>query len=158
MKWLISGFGSYEKEAFDILGSYSLRQIESDIGSSRFGEVLEELGSGTQHQYVRNLLQTRVANIEYKGGLEIQMTEDGSSNNFLQWSLKYQFESIYDRINEWERIDSAGYSLPYSADELQLSQVLKTENELNSSRLSGYFQDTYTYRKAGKRELRLSMD
>jgi hypothetical protein len=157
MKWLFSGFGSYEKEAFDILGSYSLRQIESDIGSSRFGEVLEELGSGTQHQYVRNLLQTRVANIEYKGGLEIQMTEDGSTNNFLQWSLKYQFESIYDRINEWERIDSAGYSLPYSADELQLSQVLKTENELNSSRLSGYFQDTYTYRKAGKRELRLSM-
>ena len=157
MKWLFSGFGSYEKEAFDILGSYSLRQIESDIGSSRFGEVLEELGSGTQHQYVRNLLQTRVANIEYKGGLEIQMTEDGSTNNFLQWSLKYQFESIYDRINEWERIDSAGYSLPYSADELQLSQVLKTENKLNSSRLSGYFQDTYTYRKAGKRELRLSM-
>ncbi|MFM7090482.1 MAG: TonB-dependent receptor [Bacteroidota bacterium] len=157
MKWLISGFGSFEKESFDILGSYSLRQIESDLGSSRFGEVLEELGSGTQHQYVRNLLQTRVRNIEYKGGLEIQLDKAGAINHFLQWSLKYHLESIYDRINEWERLDSAGYSLPYSPDLFQLSQVLKTENELNSSRLSAYFQDTYTYRKAGKRELRLSL-
>lgn len=157
MKLLMSGFGSYEKESFDILGSYSLRQIDSDLGSSRFGEVLEELGSGTQHQYVRNLLQTRVGNIEYKGGLEIQQAEGGAKNHFLQWSLKYQLESINDRINEWERIDSAGYSLPYNPNIFQLSQVLKTENELNSSRLSAYFQDTYTYRKVGKREIRLSM-
>jgi hypothetical protein len=157
MKLLISGFGSYEKESFDILGSYSLRQIDSDLGSSRFGEVLEELGSGTQHQYVRNLLQTRVGNMEYKGGLEIPLAADGAKTHFLQWSLKYQGESINDRINEWERIDSAGYSLPYHPDILRLSQVLKTENELNSSRFSAYFQDTYTVRKAGKGELRLSM-
>jgi len=157
MKWLMSGFGSAERESFDILGQYSLRQIESDLGSSRFGEVLEELGSGTQHQYVRNFLQTQVGNVEWRGGLEILRPGVERREHFLQWSLRYQREDIRDRINEWERIDSAGYSLPYDPDLFRVSQVFKTENSLISARWSGFFQDTYTYRNPGKQELRLSL-
>ena len=113
LKFLASDFRSDEKERFDILGDYSLRQIESNLGSGGFGEVVAELGAGTQHQYVRNFLNLRTWNLEHRGGWELQTVPKASgatAGHFLQWSLKYQRESIEDRINEWERLDSAGYT------------------------------------------------
>ncbi len=182
IKFLASTFRSDENERFDIIGRYSLRQIESDFGSDEFGEVVAELGSGTQHNYVRNFLDAQVTNVEVKGGVEMavgslqstvdslqstvvssQSGEAGFSNNettkshFLQWSLKYQREDIEDRINEWERLDSAGYSLRYDTTQLLLSYVLKTQNKLGSNRLSAYLQDTYTWRRDSVGELKFSL-
>jgi hypothetical protein len=160
LKFLLSRFQSDENERFDIIGRYSLRQIESGLGSDNFGEVLAELGNGIQHQYVRNFLDIRLHNAEVKGGLELQQPTQKTLNtasHFLQWSVKYQNESIMDRIHEWERLDSAGYSLPYDTSAVQLYYVLRTRNELSSQRLNGYFQDTYTLRNDEKGELRLSL-
>ncbi len=160
LKFLVSRFQSDENERFDIIGRYSLRQIDSNLGSDTFGEVLAELGNGTQHLYVRNFLDIRLYNAEVKGGLELQpnfKNPQTSGTHFLQWSLKYQREDIQDRINEWERLDSAGYSLPYDTNFVLLYNVLKTRNALTSNRLNGFFQNTYTVRRDEKGELRLSL-
>jgi hypothetical protein len=160
LKFLMSRFQSNENERFDIIGRYSLRQIESNLGSDNFGEVLAELGNGTQHQYVRNFLDIRLYNGEVKGGLEVQQeykNPEKTGTHFLQWSVKYQNEAIEDRINEWERLDSAGYSLPYDTNFVQLYYVLKTRNELLSNRFSGFFQNTYTVRRDERGEMRLSL-
>lgn len=159
LKLLGSTYRSDENEAFDILGSYSLRQIDSNLGSGNFGEVVAELGTGTQQQYVRNFLNAEVTNLEHRGGIELQVdhnTIDVTSSHFLQWSAKFQQELIDDSINEWERLDSAGFSLPYDPSEVLLASVLKTRNLLNSNRLSAFFQDTYTFRNENKGELRIS--
>jgi len=157
LKFLFSAFRSDENERIDIIGRYSLRQIESGLGSDNFGEVLAELGAGTQHQYVRNFLDIQLYNAEHKGGIEIQKgNEEVDASHFFQWSVKAQHERIDDRINEWERLDSAGYSLQYDTSQVLLFQSLKTSNSLQSNRLSAYLQDTYTWRRDEKRELRLS--
>lgn len=159
LKFLASAFRSDENERIDIIGRYSLRQIESNIGSDNFGEVLAELGTGTQHQYVRNSLDIDIVNFEHKGGLELQQDNKDlavTSSHFLQWSAKFQSENINDRINEWERLDSAGYSLPYDTNSVQLYNVLKTRNTLSSNRLTAYVQDTYTWRKDDVAEWRVS--
>ena len=159
LKLLTSTYRSDENEAFDILGSYSLRQVDSNLGSGDFGEVIAELGVGTQQEYVRNFLNTEVQNIEHRGGIEFQMDHNSievTSSHFLQWSAKYQREDIKDRINEWERLDSAGFSLPYSDSEVLLFDVLKTDNELISNRYTAFFQDTYTFRNESVSEWRLS--
>jgi hypothetical protein len=175
VKFLASTYRSDENERFDIIGRYSLRQIESDLGSDDFGEVIAELGAGTQHQYVRNFLDAQVTNAEVKGGVEFQSSVSSlqssvpspqspvtshqspiTKSHFLQWSLKYQREDIEDRINEWERLDSAGYSLRYDTTQLLLFSVLKTQNKLTSNRLSAYLQDTYTWRRDSLGELKLS--
>lgn len=159
LKFLGSTFHSDENERFDIIGRYSLRQIESDLGSDNFGEVIAELGTGTQHQFARNFLDFNVTNFQHKGGIEINSDPDDpavSSSHFLQWSVKYQNEGIVDKINEWERLDSAGYSLSYDPDEVQLFSVLKSQNRLFSNRITAYFQDTYTFRKEDTREFVLS--
>lgn len=157
LKFLVSAFRSDENERIDVVGRYSLRQIDSNLGSDNFGEVLSELGAGTQQQYVRNFLDIQIYNAEHKGGIELQKgNEEVEASHFIQWSVKAQHERIDDMLNEWERLDSAGYSLPFDTNQVLLSTVLKTTNSLQSYRFSTYVQDTYTWRKDEKAEIRLS--
>lgn len=159
LKFLGSTYGSDENENIDIIGDYSLRQIESGLGSSDFGEVLAELGTGTQHQFVRNRLDTRVINLQHKGGWEIPKnnTSEGiTSSHFIQWGLKVQQEEIDDIIREWERLDSAGYSLPFDDTQVLLFDVLKSTNSISSMRYSAYLQNTYTFREDDRAEWKVS--
>lgn len=155
-KFLASVWRSRENERFDILGYYILGEVESNLGADNFGEIVNILGTGTQHTWVRNYLTLDVRNAEYKGGIELQndAAEAGlTRSHFLQWSVKWQNEEILDKINEWERLDSALYSLPYDTTQLLVRKVLKTRNELNSNRFYAFFQDTWTWRKDGVREI-----
>ncbi len=159
LKFMASAQGSDENESTDIIGHYSLRQIETGLGSNEFGEVLAELGTGTQHEFIRNRLDTRVTNFEHRGGWEIPKNDPSgniTSSHFLQWSLKYQQEEIEDNIKEWERLDSAGYSLPFSDTDVFLFDVLKTQNTISSNRYSAFLQNTFTYRKEDAVEWRIS--
>ncbi|MEM9921451.1 MAG: TonB-dependent receptor [Bacteroidota bacterium] len=157
LKFLTSTFQINENERFDIIGDYLLGQVESDLGSDNFGEIVGVLGTGTQQQFVRNYLNSNVTNIEHKGGLELQAggDEETEKSHFLQWGVKFQHEAIDDEINEWERLDSAGYSLSYDTSQVLIRTVLKTRNNLSSNRFSAYFQDTWSYRD-GYKEIKLS--
>lgn len=156
LKLLASNYQSNEEENFDILGFYRLAEIETDLGSDDFGTEVAVLGVGTQQQYVRNYLFNRIYNIAHKGGFELQTDGDAVTSHFFQWGIKYQNEYFDDRLNEWERLDSAGFSLPINTEELQLATVLKTTNEIRSNRISGYFQDSYTYLDEDVREVKLT--
>lgn len=156
MKFLASTYRASEEERFDILGYYRLSQIETSLGDNT-GQEIAVLGTGTQHTYTRNFLFNTIYNFEYKGGLELQQTNASSkeTNHFIQWGLKYQKEHFDDKINEWERIDSAGYSLPYSASEVLLSKVLKSQNIINNDRFQAFVQDSWTI-KNEKSEFKLT--
>ncbi len=159
LKFLASTFQSVENERIDITGYYRLGEIDSDPGSSSYGQVLSVLGTGVQQQYVRNFLISNVTNIEHKGGIELQKKHENShqsSSHFVQWGAKWQHEFINDKINEWERLDSAGYSLPANPDKLLVRTVFKTRNQLSSNRWRIFFQDTYTYRDDDKMELQFT--
>jgi hypothetical protein len=157
-KILASAFRSQENERFDILGYYILGELEENLGSDDFGDIVNILGTGTQQTWIRNYLTSDVRNAEYRGGIEFQKDrrEEGLvRSHFLQWGVKYQNEQIVDKINEWERLDSALYSLPYDTNILLVRRVLKTRNNLSSNRLSAYFQDTWTWKKDGVREVQV---
>jgi hypothetical protein len=106
------------------------------------------------------VLTSQVATFEHKGGIEFQLdlpdaTEERT--HFLQWGFRVQREDIFDKINEWERLDSAGYSLPYDPDEVRLISVLKSRNDLESMRYSAFIQDSYTRILNGKYEMKLTL-
>jgi hypothetical protein len=158
-KFLASTWRSQENERFDILGNYILGELDNNLGSDKFGQIVNILGTGTQQTWVRNYLTEDVRNIEYRGGIELQRDKQEEGlvrSHFLQWSVKWQNEQIVDKINEWERLDSALYSLPYDTTKLQVRNVLKTKNSLSSNRISGFFQDTWTWRKDGVREVQVT--
>ena len=150
LKFLASRFQTSETEGIDIIGDYLIGEVETNLAKDNAGEIVSTLGTGTQQQYVRNNLFAAVTNIEHKGGFELKTSPKdpfATSTHFFQWSVKYQNEDIADNINEWERLDSALYSLPFDTSRLLVKSVLKTKNALNSNRITSYFQDTYTWRK-----------
>lgn len=138
LKWLASVYTSVESEAFDILGEYWLDEVESDFGKENFGQTRYSLGVGGLQDYVRDDLESLVAAGACKGYYE-------RGNHNLKFGLNYQYEIINDRLNEWELLDSAGYSLPYSDEDVLISRVLKSKISLYSSRIAAYLQDTWSF-------------
>lgn len=159
LKFLLSDYRSEENESFDILGFYRLAQIETSLGSDNAGDEVFLLGAGIQHEYTRNFLVTNVASFQHKGGIEFNnFNQDDTKelSHFVQWGVGVKHEYIYDRINEWERLDSAGYSLPFDPFIVNLVRSLKTQNEIASLRFSAYVQDSWSKMVEGKSELKFT--
>ncbi len=159
LKFLGSGFHIEEIERLDIVGAYSLREIEAGLGSDNFGTPIRELGTGIQQRYIRNFLFSNIYNFTHLGGIELQPEnkESNTKSNFIQWGLTVKYEDNADRINEWERLDSAGFSLPFNPEAVELEEVFQSVNRLESYRFSGFVQNTWTYRKEGAFETRLNV-
>ncbi len=137
LKWLASGFYTREREAFDIIGQYWLDEVETSFGKDDFGESAFNLGVGTFHNWARNDLEAWVANFGQMGFV-------ASKKHYFRWGVRMQHEIINDKLSEWGRLDSAGYSLPFSNEEVMLASVTKSKFDLESNRYSGYIQDTWS--------------
>ena len=56
-------------------------------------------------------------------------------------TTKYQSENINDRLNEWQLIDSSGFSMPQGLDTiLEIFEYVEANNRLTSHRLTSYIQ------------------
>jgi len=138
-KFLTSHFNTREREAFDIVGEYWIGEVQNNLGENDFGEVTRERGIGTYHTFARNELEAQIFNFAVRGLVE------KPKGGHLQWGLKFQREVIEDQVNEWERRDSAGFSLPFNSTEVLLFDVLKSEIDLQSNRYSGFIQDSWSF-------------
>ena len=159
LKFLGSGFHIREIERFDILTDYVLGVAETDLQSEEFGEIVQPIAAGSQQRYARNYLYSNVLQFRHLGGVELQSpTPDiGTRSHFVQWGLTAKREDFADRLNEWERLDSAGYSLPFDPDEVLLEEVFQSRNRLEGYRLSAFAQDTWTWRDDAVAETRLNI-
>lgn len=139
IKFLSSVYSGYEAEQFDILGYYRLVEIEAG-NTDKQGKEVKLWGEGTQHLYTRNYLNSLVYHNEIRGGFDYG-NKTSSLSHFMQWGLSYRKELINDKINEWERIDSAGFSLPYNESELNLNYVYKSKNDFTNVKTAAWIQD-----------------
>jgi len=106
-----TGFHTTEVEITDVIGYYRLNELNNDLGSDDFGEITLVRGVGAFQEFRRNFLDAYIGNLKYD--------EVISFNNVdLSIGALVQGENIYDRYKEWERIDSAGYSLPFTGSTL----------------------------------------
>lgn len=147
LKLIASAYHTTEQEYFDILAQYALGEVDGNLGSENFGNVVYSEGVGSQLNHARNNLDALIFNGEIKGINRIQ-------NNTIEWGFKYTREDIRDRVVEWEVIDSAGFSLnppkvpflgnnqpyePYTGPLVPYQNVRAT-NFVNIDRFSGYVQ------------------
>jgi hypothetical protein len=140
LKLLGSYYLNREKESYDILGEYYLSQVESDLGKENFGEVLYSLGIGGLQDWARNTLNSDVYFAGHRGSWF-------KKNHNLQWGADYKREVIADKISEWDILDSAGYSLPYTiqGNDVNTFSTLKSSFNLKSNRVSAFIQDTWRF-------------
>ncbi len=163
LKGIVSSFRSDEAVTFDLNGSYRLDRIDNNLGSEDFGEVIQNRGIGTYHQHARNVLLSRIRSFSHKGVLD-------RDNRVWEWGLTYRNETIRDRIKEWERVDSAGYSLPHPRDSLgyqdpslqpdhalRLNRSVRSDIRMRNHRGSAYLQHTWSgsYNDSGSYDLTL---
>lgn len=105
-KWISSIYHTVEQEYYDILAQYRLGEVDANIGSETFGDVVYSRGIGSQLNHARNNLDALIVTNEFKGQYKL------NKKNQIEWSIKHNIEDIRDRLVEWEVIDSAGFSLP----------------------------------------------
>lgn len=145
LKMIVSSFQTIESETFDITGQYWIGNLETDLQSDNFGEMLESKGVGTYHNHARNYLDATVSAIEHRGTLI-------KDNSTFAWGVKFQHEIVNDRLNEWVMNDSAGFTLPLqqgsigvpgNQSDIQLQDIVRTRTKLESNRFSAFIQDSW---------------
>jgi hypothetical protein len=128
-----SAFNTQESETYDISGIYTLSDVKIETNGSK---KLDALGSGSFYEHARNRLSGTVATVSHLGELKLRKTT-------LQWGVSAGKELIFDKIREWERRDSAQYSLPHDGEKVSVYYNLHSNNTMISSRLTGFFQQIY---------------
>ncbi|MDX1827985.1 MAG: TonB-dependent receptor [Lutibacter sp.] len=151
-----STYHTIEEEYYDILASYNLGEVNSDFGSSNFGDVTFSEGIGSQLNHARNDIDALISNAQLKATYK-------KGKHQIDVGLKYQNEDIKDRMKEWEIIDSVGFSVrppnqfsnnqPYEpfTGEIVPFQNISNKNHVTIDRLVWFAQySTTTFWKANK--------
>jgi hypothetical protein len=150
------GFQTVEEESFDVIGLYRLGELNNNLGSDDFGEIAFLRGTGGFQNYGRNTLDAIVYNLDYQGSYTAE------SSTWL-WGVKIQGEDIVDRYKEFERIDSAGYSIPFTgpgifdwinrdiqyAEGLDLFQHFDTRDGVQSFRYMTFVENNRNWKSNG---------
>ncbi|NJM14114.1 MAG: TonB-dependent receptor [Bacteroidales bacterium] len=136
LKIIGSAFITDEQESYDILGEYWIDQLDNGAVQGRDSAL--NLGVGTYLNHARNNLLANVYSLQHKGTFIV-------GNNQLKWGIVYKKEIIDDEINEWDFIDSVGYSIPYTGNRVSLFDTRIGNNTLATNRLEAYFQNTFTF-------------
>ena len=145
-KFIVSIYQTQEQEYFDILAQYRLGEVNTNIGDEDLGEVEFTEGIGSQLTHARNDLDALIINVENKGNISIE-------DDNIEYGVKYTHEDIRDRIQEFEIIDSAGFSIrpiigdftnnqpydPFTSPLVPFTSIRAT-NDVQINRISGYAQ------------------
>ncbi|MDR2867950.1 MAG: TonB-dependent receptor [Bacteroidales bacterium] len=150
---ILSAFYGNEKETYDILSEYFLKDVQANMSNDK-DSIAEEgptIGAGADLSHARNYLTTLVTTADFRGEHQLK-------HNTLMWGFQLQKEIINDHLNEWTMTDSAGYTLPHlftqpgdsvALDDLSRylildeNNVLKADHVLDTWRLTGFVQDIW---------------
>lgn len=130
VKFLTSAFHTKERETYDIAGQYWLNDTQTQ----------ESLGVGTYMEHARNYLSADVINFKL-------IVRHQTRRHDIEAGISYKTEHIKEQSREYEMRDSSGYSIPHSADKLNLIYTLNAKNDIRSNRIEAYIQDVYRWAK-----------
>lgn len=133
IKLLWSAFHTKEQEAYDIQGQYWLDDTQS----------AEQLGVGTYAEHARNYLTADVQSMKLIFLKRLRRHE-------IEAGLTYKWEHIKEQSREYEMRDSSGYSVPHTANRLDLIYTLSSTQNIKSHRIEGYIQDVFKWNSQGE--------
>jgi len=140
LKWMLSGFSDNESQNYDITGDYLFGERNFDKGSADFGKITTPLGVGSNQNLARDNLNIHLYSFAHKGYLN-------KENQYIQWGMSADLQTIKDQLHEWAYEDSVGYALPYLPGTLNLPYVVNGIHDLNIGRFTGFLQDNVTFKK-----------
>ena len=164
LNYFISTFNTDETEYFDLLGEYRLDELERDLSSDQYGDVAYNRGVGAFLNHARNQLKANVINFYHKGDFI-------NKKQKTSWGLKLQGEKVTNDIKEWNYLDSARFNTPKPIDsvgyqdpssipyqQLVLSNLIKANNKIASSRVTGFVQHRFKFNRSKEINLQYNTD
>ena len=164
LNYFISTFNTDETEYFDLLGEYRLDELERDLSSDQYGDIAYNRGVGAFLNHARNQLKANVINFYHKGDFI-------NKNQKTSWGLKLQGEKVTNDIKEWNYLDSARFNTPKPIDsvgyqdpssipyqQLVLSNLIKANNKIESSRVTGFIQHRFKFNRSKEINLQYNTD
>lgn len=145
-----SSFQTDEFQTNDIFGEYNLYEVESDLGKTDFGQPKVSLGSGAIHDFSRDYLTANVIQVKHTGSYN-------AGNHFLLWGAGAKKVIVDDKMLEWERRDSAGFSLPFDTSEIRFVRSVHTQNSLEYYLASAFVQDNILLSRANNMTLNIGV-
>jgi hypothetical protein len=139
LKWMISSFNDNESQNYDITGDYLFGERDFDKTSTDFGKIINPLGVGSNQNLARDNLNIHLYSFAHKGYLS-------KENQYLQWGVSTELQTVRDQLHEWSYEDSVGYSLPLQPGFLNLNNVVNGNNNLNIGRFTGFLQDNINFK------------
>jgi hypothetical protein len=146
LKFISSIYHTTEEEYSDVIASYALGQVNSNLADDNLGGVTSAIGVGSQRTRARNDLDALIVNMEHRGS-------STKGNTLLEWGIKYSHEDIRDQLRESEFIDSTGISIRPIGPEFTNNQPeepfvaplvpftgSQATNFVTTQRLSGFLQ------------------
>lgn len=122
-------FNSIESETFDITSEYWLDNVNQQ----------EFLTIGKSVEHARNFLNSNILSTSLKG-------EHRIGSHTIKWGTELRKELFNDKMREWERADSAGYTIPTLPNgEIQMKHSISSRNKMNSLRGSIYLQESFKF-------------
>ena len=126
-----------EREYYSIASGYLLEKSDPITG-----DPLPSYDAGGQIDHARNDLLVRTY------GTQLRAKISPNANTDIEFGVKYEKEMLKDNTNEWQLVDSSGYSTPrpleipgiLDASQLKLKYNISGQNEINPTRISGYGQ------------------
>ncbi|HDS08306.1 MAG TPA: TonB-dependent receptor [Bacteroides sp.] len=135
LKFIGSAFRTSERETFDILGQYWINELDNTIQSETFGDSILNVGVGSMLSHARNYLDAIVVTASHLGSYQ-------TGRNRLQWGLNARYQDFFDRIREWELVDSSGYVLPDLEDRIDMGRFRSSEQQIAYGQMSTFIQNT----------------
>ncbi|WP_073177030.1 TonB-dependent receptor [Flagellimonas flava] len=139
-------YHTQEEEFSDVIASYELGEVDTNLGSENLGEITNSRGVGSQFNRARNQLDALIFNFKHNG-----IHKKGNST--IEWGVKFTHEDVRDQLREAEFIDSAGFFLrpfepafannqpeePFAGDLVAFESAQAT-NFVMTNRVSGFVQ------------------
>ena len=139
LKISVDGFAyqNREREYYTTASAYMLQTFDPNTG-----EPVTSYDVGGQIDHARNDLLVKTY------GSQLRTKYSPNPNTDIEMGFKFEKESLKDYTNEWQLIDSIGYSVPrvvtnpgvLDGSALELKHHIAGNNSISPTRLSAYLQ------------------
>jgi hypothetical protein len=143
LQLMLSHYSSSEKEEYDIDASYALGALQEDGGrrpakkEDEFDVSGDVIASGSYLSHARNYMffSSQSAAADYTYTQERIQLRAGVSADAQLWESS---------ISEWLYVDSAGYSIPYSAGAISLNESKRGRADIQTGQAAAFMQLRYS--------------
>ena len=142
-KFILSAYLADENETYDIRGAYSLSSLDLTEGTENNPDTLLNAGAGSWLTHARNRLRTGMTGLSYRGSAP-------AGRHSLEWGLTAKHRSHDIALNEWLRVDSAGYTVGGGGEELSLTSYTARNSIVSSFIAEGWFISRARFSIAGR--------